>query len=248
MAVGQPWYERAFAADYLRIYRHRDREEAQAAVDSLADLLVLPDSALALDLCCGAGRHLETLNGRGIHTVGLDLSEDLLTAGNELAVATGRLVRGDMRHLPFRAEVFDAVFSFFTSFGYFADDAENAAVITEIGRTLKYSGRFVLDYLNAPRVRATLVPEDARELGKDTLIQRRRIDPQLNTVEKTLILRGPAGERRWQERVKLYELADFERFCGTAGLRLTRVMGDAFGAPYGPQSDRLVLIGERCAD
>ena len=52
---------------------------------------------------------------------------------------------GDMLSLPFERE-FDAVYSFFTSFGYFGDD-ENEQVLAGIARALKPGGRFLLDIL-----------------------------------------------------------------------------------------------------
>ena len=62
--------------------------------------------------------------------------------------------------VPFGSRAYDYVFSFFTSFGYFDDPAEQAAVVRNIARSLKPGGRLVLDYLNPRYADAHLTPEE----------------------------------------------------------------------------------------
>ncbi len=114
-----PWYDRAFGPWYLKLYPHRDRDEAERAVSAL--LPFLPASGTLLDAGCGSGRHAGALVEHGFRVTGLDRSPALLAeAGRDRTIA-GRLVRGDMRRLPFRSGAFAAVLSMFTSFGYFED-------------------------------------------------------------------------------------------------------------------------------
>jgi ubiquinone/menaquinone biosynthesis C-methylase UbiE len=57
------------------------------------------------------------------------------------------LVRGDMRYLPFKNDVFNYVISTCTSFGYFFDK-ENELIMREVVRVLKRGGTFILDMAN----------------------------------------------------------------------------------------------------
>ena len=62
-----------------------------------------------------------------MNPVGIDLSRVLL----EKAAGPAPLVRADMRAVPIREEVFEAAFSFFTSFGYFESDEEDMVVLED---------------------------------------------------------------------------------------------------------------------
>ena len=75
----EPWYVRAFNADYLARYKHRSDELAQTELPFVLGALQVKPGATVLDLCCGAGRHSRALiaamkSGR---VIGLDLSGDL---------------------------------------------------------------------------------------------------------------------------------------------------------------------------
>ena len=238
------WYKESFAADYVRIYQHRDHSEAERAVTSLLARLHLPPDAICLDLCCGFGRHLAQLNREGCRCYGIDLSEPLLQLADQQHNASGRLAQADMRRLPFHG-CFHFVFSFFSSFGYFASDSENTQVLRELARVLEDGGGFLIDYLNPALVQANLVPEDQRDGDGFSLTQRRWIDAANNSVDKELIFRDDNGERRYRERVKLYGVDDFQRLCDLAGLRVAEVLGDPEGGPFKPDSKRMIIVGKK---
>lgn len=241
----EAWYRHAFAADYVRIYQHRDQEEAARSVRALLSMVALPPGAVCLDVCCGFGRHLAALNRAGWYGMGVDLSADLLRRASANPHVAGRIVRGDMRSLPFARHSVHGVFSFFTSFGYFADEAENAAVVQEYARVLRPDGRLLIDFLNAAQVRRELVAEDEQRFPDFTLHQRRWIEEEPRIVAKELTLTDAAGSRTYHERVKLYGLADFEAFFAAAGLNLEQVAGDYDGSPHTESSPRLIMICRR---
>lgn len=240
------WYEESFGTDYLLVYKHRDKAGASDEVRTMIGWLGLPDGASVLDLCCGMGRHALALADAGCRVTGIDLSGALLHEAERLDVARRvKWRQGDMRHLPYQAETFDAVVNLFTSFGYFQDDEQNLLVLKELHRVLKRGGRFIIDFLNPGDVRARLVPHSVRiEEGK-RIEETRTIEDRY--VRKRIVVSEEGREdRRYIEQVKLYELSEFRRFLQEAGLVLEDVRGGYDGLPYCPDSSRrLILIGSK---
>jgi SAM-dependent methyltransferase len=234
------WYEQWFGADYLRLYPHRDEADAERAVGLLSRHGIGGAGQRVLDLACGAGRHTRALAARGANVVAFDLSQALLLAARGRGAST--LVRGDMRALALRDGAFEAVVNLFTSFGYFDDDAEHAAVIREVARVLRPGGLFAFDFLNAPRVRATLVPRDERRTSREIVVQERRLTPDGRFVEKTIHV----GEgRTFMERVRLLERSDLVAMFAAAGLTVRHTFGSWDGTPYADDAERLVLLAQR---
>ncbi len=238
------WYRSWFGEEYLALYPHRDVEEAAAGVDLVLRIHGTPDGPI-LDLACGAGRHLMKFEDRGLTSVGLDLSAELLRA----AVSDRpdlRLVRADMRKLPFADAAFGLTTNFFTSFGYFVESDDDRRVLGEIQRTLRTNGRFALDFLNADRVRENLVEEDERRLGKRRVVQRRRLEEGDKVVVKEIEILEPGGEsagRTFHERVRLYGPEELERLLGEVGLRVEHRFGDYSGRAFAADAPRCILMG-----
>lgn len=245
MSGSREWFRDWFGETYLALYRHRDEDEAETAVELLREAGRLRPAGPVLDLACGAGRHLRAMARAGLRAVGVDLSLPLLREARRRARAEApHLVRGDMRRLPFRDETFGAVTNFFTSFGYFATREEDARVAAEMARVLREGGVFLLDYLNAPRVRATLVPEDEKRVAGRTVRQRRWVEGE--TVVKRIEIRAPDEDSSvHHERVRLYEAGQLEALLEAHGLEARRRFGDYDGSPHGPGSPRVVLVGRR---
>ncbi len=236
------WFEDWFGEVYLELYPHRDEAEAARAIALLGRTGVVSTGWRVLDLACGAGRHGAALAAAGARVCGLDLSQALLRSAQGKRVPAV-LVRGDIRRLPLRTAGFDAVVNLFTSFGYFDTDAEHEAALREVGRVLRPGGRFAIDFLNAPAVRATLVPRDERTVGGRRIVQERRLEDDGRTVTKEIHLTGE--DRSFMERVRLFERDELEAMMTGAGLRVDAVFGDYDGGPHTASSARLILIATR---
>jgi len=239
------WFERWFDQDYLRVYQHRDERDAAAGV-ALLERTVAPERrARMLDLACGAGRHLALLNDRGPEVIGLDLSSTLLGEARRRLGTAAPLIRADMRRLPFADSSFGVVTSFFTSFGYFDDDA-NAATLAEIVRVLDAGGTLLLDVLNRPHAIRHLPPDGVREIDGATVHEARRWDPQTHRIEKTIELTSAGRVRSQLESVRVYDAAELDALLVQAGLSVTSRFGDLHGAPFhAVDSPRQVVFGRR---
>ncbi len=241
------WYRSWFGQDYLALYPHRNRDEARQGVELLLSRVQVSPGSRLLDLACGAGRHLEALSARGVEAVGVDLSSHLLARARE-TVAECPLVRSDMRHIPFSDNTFHVVTSFFTSFGYFSTEEDNRQVLAEVRRILRPGGTFLLDFLNAHKVTATLRPRDRQVIRGREVVQERRLLDGGRFVEKRIqIGRDGASEegapvRTFMERVRLYRPSELSSLLGEAGFQVTDTFGDYRGGALGPDSPRVILL------
>lgn len=210
-----PWWDEAFGAAYLEVYRHRDDAQATAEVAGLLPRLRVAPGPI-IDAACGAGRHLAALRTAGLPAIGFDLSGDLLAAAVRRPSCAGRLIRADLRAPPLAGGC-GAVLCLFTAFGYF-DEAGNAACLAALGRLLAPRGWLVLDLPDPDVVRRDLPPDGERRTPGGWLVrEKRRLTAQ--RVEKSVEALPPGGTPvRWRESVRLYALTELDVLAGGAGL------------------------------
>jgi SAM-dependent methyltransferase len=236
------WFARWFGDDYLRMYPHRNDDDASEAVGLVAAVVNLA-GARVLDLACGPGRHSVQLARRGAWVVGIDLSQVLLLKARHAVHPPLALVRGDMRALPFRPASVDIIVNLFTSFGYFEDDAQHLAVLQSAAALLKPKGTMVMDYLNAEQVARDLVPTEVTELGGQRVQIQRRLVRDGRYVEKEMRLLDSGATHL--ERVRLFHPRDLVSLFELAGLSIEEQYGDYHRAPLTPYSPRAVLVARK---
>ena len=238
------WYEQWFGEEYLQLYPHRDQGEARRAVALVLGVIDVGSEGFgpALDLACGAGRHLKELRRRRIAAVGLDLSFPLLQRAREAEL---HVVRGDMRDLPFQAGAFSLVTNFFTSFGYFTDPEDDINVLQEVRRTLRPGGWFAFDFLNDEHVRNHLREFDERQAGGMRVMQRRSLVEDGRVIEKRIEIHDPSDRRPrvFYERVRLYSPEELRDLLSAEELIPLHTFGDYEGSPLLPGAPRTILIG-----
>lgn len=240
------WFEKWFDSPlYEQLYSNRDEVEARKLTEFLLRVLELNRCSRILDLGCGRGRHAMILNQKGYRVKGIDLSKQAIRAARNKAENLGLKeisfeVR-DMRDpLP---EKFDAIVNLFTTFGYFHTDKENARVFDSVVHMLKPNGIFVLDYLNASKVRSSYRAKDTGELQDFQYSISRYI--QDDAIIKDIDFKGGrVGKvQSYSERVKLYDLSWFKRNMGQRGLEIDHVFGDYEGNDFDAgTSPRLLII------
>jgi SAM-dependent methyltransferase len=240
------WYEIAFDRIYPVLYRHRDEDESDLVLDAFGDLIAGRDPVL--DLACGAGRYMIGAGRRGLLTWGLDLSEYLLADAAGQEGLRGRLVRGDMRRLPFRDGSFGAVLNMFTSFGYFAADMDNLLVLREVSRVLRPGGLLLLDYVNAARVRAMVLEDTNRTAENWRIRENRSLQEEGKYLVKSVDAHNPAtGETvAYDERVRLYARAEVATMLDSVDLIVSGEFGDYDRSAFDDSSSpRLIVLCEK---
>jgi SAM-dependent methyltransferase len=235
------WFEEWFGEEYVALYPHRNEAEAERAIALIARTLGPRPVRLVLDLACGSGRHARYL-GQKWWTSGIDLTEVLLRIARRSGTPA-RLVRGDIRDLPYRDSAFDLVVNLFTSFGYFETDEEHELVIRDLARVIAPGGTFVLDYLNAERVRDELVPYDEKVIGGRSVEQRREITGGGRFVVKHISIKTEG--REFVERVRLFTRGELEEMLQRAGFSIETSYGDYGDEPLSESSPRVILFASR---
>jgi SAM-dependent methyltransferase len=246
--VAPAWYAEAFDDLHRRLYAHRDEAEAERAIAWLAARVDLAGRCVA-DVGCGDGRHLRSLARHGAQVIGVDLSMAMLARAAAVPGATARCVRADMRRLPLATASCDGAVSLFTSLGYFETEAEHAAVLAGVATAVRPGGFFMVDYLNASRVRRELVPRSTRRVGDLLVDEARRIDPRRRRVLKTITVEDASGRvvKRYHESVALWSSTDLAARLAGAGFEILDRAGDYDGRPFdAEQASRLILLARRC--
>ncbi len=229
------WFVRDFDHPaYFTIYADKAEEAAQEG-PALAALLDLPAGCRVLDLPCGWGRLNPYLRDRGLQVIGGDLSP-LNLARHHTSQPTP-LVRLDLRALPFKDAAADGVFCAYTSWGYFATEAENLQQLTEFARVLRPGGALLLDLAGRSRLQASVVEVDGYWMDYQEGYQER-------------VTWSPDGRRILTER-----LCQGERFCHdiwiptdlevrfalkTAGFQVAQACGGLDGRPWDEAADRWI--------
>lgn len=251
--TGVTWYETFFDHHYLQGFAAFTTPEiTQRQVEFIVKSLHLPPHSKILDLGCGAGRHSLALGERGFRLVGYDLSEELLAAARHESDQRWfpiEFVQGDMRDLPYEAE-FDAVISYFTSFGYF-DDADNLRVLQQVVRALNLNGKFLLDVNNRD---ATLQHLATRRWwpGADDAVLLEEIhydvrQSRFNSVW-TLIQADGARYTFPHMQVRVYALHELVAMVTEVGLTVLEVYGNEHGDSFHPtESPRIILLAQKQA-
>ena len=122
------WYDQTYAS-------YSDLDNPLSSSSQLRGLLG-PGDGPCLDIACGGGLHYAAIASTGRTVIGLDLSADQLRVARK---RMAHLVRGDVRHLPFR----DASFSTVVCTYLHTDIDEMKPVFAEIRRILSPGGLFV---------------------------------------------------------------------------------------------------------
>ena len=236
------WFTEWFDSSYYHVlYQHRNHDEASQFINCLlTDLQPAPGSKM-LDLGCGTGRHSVQLAKYGFNVTGLDLAANSILKAKQNFAPKLRFQRADMRE-SFGTELYNYVFSFFTSFGYF-DEKENIRVAENMARAVKPGGMVLIDYLNVHTALKKITPFEVVKHDDVLFYIARWFDSKF--IHKRIAISNLeyASETIYTERVHLFQLNDFITMFSKVGLTFKKAYGDyklnTFSAN---ESDRLIML------
>ena len=240
------WFKNWFDEWYLKVYQHRDQQEAIKFISHwhIWDSLCAGDHCL--DIGCGTGRYTEELVRRGLIVMGLDLSAPLLRIAvnkNEQHL-NSNFVRADMRMIPTN-KLFPLVLSLFTSFGYFKTDADHLNLMCSIGARIKPGGYLILDLPNPESVFKKVAnnPESDKSIDSVNINEKRWIDHKENRVVKKITITDDSTERIYYESIRLFKKMEIEDLLNRADIEPSELWGDYQGGKFKSDSPRMIYFG-----
>lgn len=240
------WYKDWFNSPYYhKLYFERDEQEAASFIRQLVNRLQPPAGSYMLDLACGKGRHSKTLASLGYQVTGIDISPDSIAYAKQFEKENLEFFVHDMR-LPFRANYFDYVFNFFTSFGYFKTRREHDAAVRMIAESLKPGGKVVIDFLNVHYAEEHLLHQETRTVG-DTVYSIQRWDDEHHFYKKITVT-DPSLQPSisYTEKVAKFSFGDFTDMFSFQGLQVQDAYGDyQFNAYDTRKTPRLIIIAAK---
>lgn len=246
----EKWYQDMFKGELGKYFLSLSDLRKELTEKEIPFLESALKKGLTLDHCCGAGRLSIPLSSRR-QVVGMDLSKYMLVHAKKRGRDAGAedlwLVRGDMRHLPLRPNLFDNVMNFWTSFGFFSQE-ENEAVLKEIVRVLKEKGRFIIDIGNPEWLILNFEDKHWDERDDFYMLGERSFnwEKKRNVTRWIFIDKKSKKKNEITFNHRLYSLQEFQKLYKKLGLTIQEVYGSCLKEPFDQtKSRRLVIIAQK---
>jgi SAM-dependent methyltransferase len=243
------WWEELFSEDFVRANWKVSDEQIRREVTFVEESLGVAPGGVVLDLGCGAGQHAVELASRGYGVVGYDLSLYQLALAADMAQERSQKInflQGDMREMAFE-EMFDGIFCWNTSFGYFEED-KNFSVAERAFRALRPGGMFLVDVMNRDFVAAHTPSSvwfegDACVCMDDAVID--YFTSRLRVKRSVILDDGRTRECTYS--VRLYSFHELGKLLHEVGFRVTEVSGHPAtpGVFLGQASPRILMLAQR---
>ena len=243
--------------DYAPFY---DWENAQTlARRDLAfwQRLAAAQDGRVLELGCGTGRLTIPVARAGAEIVGIDRSEPMLTRARQRlrrSRASALLVRGDIRHLPFRRRLrFSLVMAPYGMLQSLTRERDLHATLTAVHGVLPRGGLFAIDLVpDLPRWaeydrRVSLTGR--RGHGTIRLTESVRQDRRRGLTVFDQEYEERRGTRKAVKRFSLtfrtISVAQMRRRLEHAGFRIDAVLGDYDGGPFDERADVWIILARK---
>jgi ubiquinone/menaquinone biosynthesis C-methylase UbiE len=222
---GKDWWKEGFSAHDLVADSdlYFDTSMAEKEIGAIVGFIkdVFGFSPInALDICCGAARHVSVLQRHVPYVVGLDYSFDFLKAGMERDFSD-KLIRGDAYSLPIRSESFALVTCMGNSIGY-GKRGNDKVLASEVSRVSKKGGYIAINIADSEYCRETLQPTAVYEYetpkGKIVDLYQRKIENNNLLKCKQTTIKDGEKFRILNYRIRLFEDHDMVKLGERAGI------------------------------
>jgi ubiquinone/menaquinone biosynthesis C-methylase UbiE len=223
-----------------------------------------------MELGCGTGRVSIPLARAGIDLVGVDRSGPMLerarqriakslnrqrarSSGSARAVLDVRLVRADIRQLPFGDQTFPMVIAPYGILQSLIRPRDLTATLVSVARVIAAGGTFGIDlvpdvpkwseYTNRVQLRGTAGG------ARLTLVEsvRQDLKRRLTTFEQTYVERrgGRRREHRFDLTFRTLSVPQMSRQLERAGFSVDAVLGDYRGRPWDDRADVWIIVAKK---
>ena len=216
-----------------------------------------------LELGCGTGRISIPLGRAGVPLVGIDRSEPMLSRARQRVRRTRlekqvRLVRGDIRVLPFRKTPFAMVLAPYGMLQSLLREADLSATLAAVHRVLRPGGTFGVELVaDLPsweeyRKKISLSGWRRKKGGAHvTLLETVRQDRarHLTIFDQAFTERRGAVSRthRFALTFRTLSVPQMVRRLEKAGFEITALLGDYRGGPWDPRAEVWMILARRKA-
>jgi SAM-dependent methyltransferase len=219
--------------------------------------LAVAQEGKILELGCGTGRITVPVARAGAAIIGIDRSEPMLARGRRRlrrARLDARLIRGDIRFLPFRRRTkFDLVMAPYGILQSLTRERDLQATLDSVAGVLGRDGLFVIDLVpDLPRWdeydrRVSLAGK--KGLGHLTLTESVRQDRRrrLTIFDQEYVERRGASRtvHRFSLTFRTVSVPQMRSRLEAAGFRVEAVLGDYEGGPWDPRADVWVMMARK---
>jgi SAM-dependent methyltransferase len=147
-----------------------------------------------------------------------------------------------------RDSVFDVAVNLLTSFGYFADAAEDRRVAENLFASLKPGGHLVMELMGKEILARVFRRYDWHEEPDGTLVlEERTIKPDWSWIEvRWIIVRGN-DRRECRFGHRLYSAVELRELLTSVGFASVSAYGSLDATPYDNNAERLVVVAKKPA-
>lgn len=249
MKETKPWHERDDFWETVSpiLFSQRRRSNAPIEVEQIISLLKLHPGVHILDLCCGVGRHSLELARRGFQVTGVDRTQTYIAQAFKQAKSEGlniEFICDDMRNFC-RPSAFDVVINLFTSFGYFENIEDDRKVVTNVWRSLKTGGVFLIDMMGKEILARDFRERDWHEEDGFLILEERKLGRYWDRIETRWIIFIENKRIEHRLSLRLYSAVELSSLLKECGFTSVNIYGDLIGSPYDHRAKRLVAVARK---
>ena len=224
--------------------------------------LALQSDGPVLELGCGTGRISIPLARAGASLVGIDRSDAMLARASQRIrrgrlTRHARLLRGDIRSLPFRASTFPLVIAPYGVLQSLLRERDLAATLQAVARVLKPRATFGIELVadlpswDEYKKRISLSGwRGGRRGAHVTLVETVRQDRarRLTIFDQQFIERRGSHRRThtFSLTFRTLSVPQMIRRLEKAGFEISALLGDYRGGPWDPRADVWMILARRC--
>ncbi len=227
-----------------------DRESfvvANQQCQQILDLVNQPVTSV-LDMACGPGRHVLGFSRLNKQVTGVDLSGYLLNQAANLIdqeQLNANLVHSDL--LAYQPELkFDLITNLFTSFGYYAEPADNQQLLNHAFNWLNQNGVLVIDTFGKEQAAHAIEPVHCTEYDNgDLRFERPLLVDNMRVYSNEWILVRDNQAHRWEYEHFVYSAEELTQMLHQAGFKSVEIYGSLSKDDYDLAAERLVAVARK---
>jgi len=246
------WWKSFHVIEMADLFLDRPQTQVDQATDFLIRVLNLKRGNLVFDQCCGVGTVALDLARKNMRAVGVDLCQIYIDRAiqtkHQENLACDFFCDDGFTFTP--VETCDAVFNWYSSFGYADNDDRNQSMLQRAFDCLKPGGKYALDIPNLPSLirgfQHHLVKTGQSNGREVTCVRQSNINLEKGLLEQTWqwFVEGQAVDRR-KSALRLYLPHQIREMLQHVGFESIEQVGDIDGQPLSIDSPRLILIARK---